>query len=63
MNNEKLIKFVKKQKSDFKKIMKATEHDGTEYDYAYAEGAYNAYEIILKKLKKMDIIDITREVN
>jgi hypothetical protein len=59
MSNEKLIKFVKKQKSDFKKIMKATEHDGTEYDYAYAEGAYNAYEIILKKLRKAETVSTT----
>jgi hypothetical protein len=59
---EKLIKFVKNQKSDFKEIMKATEHDGTEYDYAYAEGAYNAYEIILKKLNKLQKA-ITKEEN
>jgi len=52
METKELIKFIKKQMKDFKKIMKATEYDGTEYDYAYAEGAYNAYEVMLKKLKE-----------
>jgi hypothetical protein len=51
MDNKKLIKVVKAQMKSFKKTMKATEYDGPEYDYAFAEGAYLAYEVMLRLLK------------
>jgi hypothetical protein len=35
---------------DAKKDMKITEKHGMYEDYAYAEGAYNAYEVMLHKL-------------
>ncbi len=55
METKELIKFVKKQMKALKSDMKyAEKHDKRLYattDYAYAEGAYNAYEVLLKKLK------------
>jgi hypothetical protein len=49
--SESMMKFVKSQIKVFSKIMKATNEDGPEYDYAYAEGSFDAYSVILKKLE------------
>ena len=52
METKELIKFIKKQMKDFKKDMKIADKNNLDYDYAYAEGAYNAYEVMLKKLQE-----------
>jgi hypothetical protein len=52
MDNKKLIKIVKLQMKSFKATMKATkDYENSDYDYAFAEGAYLAYEVMLRLLK------------
>jgi len=52
MEIKELTKFIKKAMREFKKDMKVADKHNLDYDYAYAEGAYNAYEVMLKKLKE-----------
>jgi len=51
METKELIKFIKKAMREFKKDMKVADKYDMDYDYAYAEGAYNAYEVMLAKVK------------
>jgi pantothenate kinase len=51
METKKLIKFIKHMMKDAKKDMKQCEKYGMYEDVAYAEGAYNAYEVMLNKLE------------
>ena len=50
MNTSDLIKFIEKQLDEFKSDLVESETNDLPLDYAYADGAYNAYELILKKL-------------
>jgi len=54
METKELIKFVKNMMKLAKKDMKQSGKYGLYEDVAYAEGAYNAYEVMLKKLQGED---------
>ena len=50
MDNKKLLNWVVLQLNEFQSDMKSAEKNDLEIDYAYAEGAYEAYVLIMKKL-------------
>jgi hypothetical protein len=46
-----LIEFIKDMMELAREDMNQSESFGAKEDVAYAEGAYNAYEVMLKKLE------------
>jgi hypothetical protein len=47
--NKELVTFVKEQMEYFSNTMETV--DVNSYDYSYADGAFNSYAIMLKKLE------------
>jgi hypothetical protein len=47
--NEELVAFVKEQMEYFSNTMETININS--YDYAYADGAFNSYAVILNKLR------------
>lgn len=54
MNKDELIQFIKDQMKSFNADMEVAEQENMAYDYAYADGAYNAYMVVLKVLEEME---------
>jgi len=50
VSNHELITWVESQVETFAEDMAETHENNMELDYAFAEGAHTAYEIVLKKL-------------
>jgi hypothetical protein len=51
--NEELTNWLSKQLREFENDLVESEANDLPLDYAYAEGAYNAYEFMLKKLQEI----------
>ena len=53
MDSQELIKLIRKQMRWFASDKEQLANDpNLQYDFAYAEGAYNAYEFILNQIQK-----------
>lgn len=63
METQELIKLIKKHMNWFINEQKQAKEEKIEYDLAYAEGAYNAYEFILNQLQKNQETNGTQENN
>ena len=50
METKELINLINRQLAEFDVDRDEAEENDAELDYAYADGAYNAYEFLLKKL-------------
>lgn len=50
METTELISLIKEHMEFFNEDIEVSKTQGLDYDRAYAEGAYNAYELILNKL-------------
>jgi hypothetical protein len=51
--NEELTNWLIKQLGEFESDLVESEANDLPLDYAYADGAYNAYELMLKKLQEI----------
>jgi hypothetical protein len=54
MREEELIAFAKDAVIQFEEDMRISEENGMHEDYAYAEGARNAYKVILNNLDALE---------